>query len=162
MRKTVATLLALLFISGCSSKPVLESGDARTDLTPAEALQKVSSLQGTRVLWGGIIVNSTNLTSRSRLEILAYPLDEKLRPQTSNSAGRRFLAYRSGYLETVDYAAGRQVSLVGTISGSEDSKLGEHHYRYPTVEIEQLHLWSQKQEQSEPRVRFGFGLILHN
>ena len=155
-------LLALLLLSACSSKPVLQAEAANTELTPKQVVEGGISLQGNRVVWGGIIVNTTNLKEQSRIEVLAYPLDSNLRPQIGKSAGNRFLAYQQGYLESVDYTAGRQVSMVGVVTGIEEGRLGEHHYSYPALAIEQLHLWPVEREEPKSRLQFGIGVMFHN
>lgn len=162
MAKTLAALSSLLLLLGCSSSPVLQTEGVNQHLTAKQVADAGYGMAGKRVVWGGVIINSSNLKNGSRLEILSYPLNKRLRPQIDKLAGSRFFAYQQGYLETVDYAAGRQVTLVGSIRGNEEAQLGEHNYRYPSLNIEQLHLWSQKNQDSEPRVRFGFGIILHN
>ncbi len=50
------------------------------------------------------------------LEILAYPLDQRFYPSTRKTPQGRFLAEYPQYLETVDSASGRLISLVGTVS----------------------------------------------
>jgi outer membrane lipoprotein len=162
MIKLLPSLLVLLLVAGCSSKPILPTEGVNTELTAQLVADSGKEMSGSRVLWGGVIVSTTNLKERTRLEVLAYPLDSSHRPQTGKLAGSRFLAYYPGYLESVDYAAGRQVSMVGTISGIEEARLGEHSYRYPSIEAEKIHLWPIEQPQSEPKVRFGIGVLLHN
>ena len=161
MRRTLLAILPLL-LSACSSTPILQTEGVNKELTPKQVVESGATMAGTRVVWGGVIVNTTNLKEQSRLEVLAYPLDSNLRPQSGKPAGNRFLAYHQGYLESVDYAAGRQVSMVGTLRQSEEGRLGEHSYSYPTLEVEQLHLWPVEQPQSEPKVRFGIGVMFHN
>ncbi|MCW8917538.1 MAG: Slp family lipoprotein [Gammaproteobacteria bacterium] len=162
MTRVLPPLLLLLLLGGCSSKPLLPTEGINSELTAQQVVDSGKGMVGSRVLWGGVIVAVTNLRERTRLEVLAYPLDSTQRPQTDKAAGRRFLAYYPGYLESADYAAGRQVSLVGTVSGIEEAPLGEHRYRYPVVDSEKLHLWPVEAPQSEPKVRFGIGVILHN
>lgn len=162
MTKLLPHLLILLLVSGCSTKPALPTEGVNTALTVQQVTDSAKAMGGTRVLWGGVIVGSTNLKDRTRLEILAYPLDSNHRPKTSKPAGSRFLAYQQGYLETVDYAAGRQVSMVGVITGTEEAQLGEHRYKYPAIKAEKIHLWPIRQPDSEPKVHFGFGILLHN
>jgi len=164
MYKLFIPLLTLLLLAGCSSKPVLPSEGANMQLSAKQVVDTGRQFFGSRVLWGGVIVSSTNLEGRTRLEILAYPLDSDLRPLTNKQAGSRFLAYHKGYLETVDYSAGRQISLVGTVSSIEEGRLGEHSYRYPTVEAEQLHLWpvEKGESKSKSNVHFGIGVIFSN
>jgi outer membrane lipoprotein len=162
MTKLLTTLLALLLLSACSSKPVLPTTGVDLKLKPSQVTVSATPLDGTRVLWGGVIINSTNLTDKTRLEVLAYPLDSKQRPHTDKPAGSRFLAYQQGYLETADYAAGRQVSMLGIIGNIEEARLGEHSYVYPTIEIEQLHLWPIKSQETDSKLHFGIGVIFRN
>lgn len=162
MTKLLPPLLILLLVSGCSTKPVLPTEGVNTALSVQQLTDSGKAMSGIRVLWGGVIVASTNLKDRTRLEVLAYPLDSNQRPKTSSPAGGRFLSYHKGYLETVDYAAGRQVSMVGVITGTEEARLGEHHYKYPSMQAEKIHLWPIAQQESDTRVRFGFGILLHN
>lgn len=162
MTKLLPPLLLLLLMEGCSSTPILPTEGVNTELSAQQVVDSGKEMSGNRVLWGGVIVSTTNLKADTRLEILTYPLNSNHRPITGQPAGSRFLAYQPGYLEGVDYAAGRLVSLVGVVSGTEEARLGEHRYKYPSVNVEKLHLWPIEQPESEPRVRFGFGLILHN
>ena len=161
MRLTTLFTLLLLLV-GCSSKPVLPTEGYNREILPKAVTELGEEPAGKQVLWGGIIINSTNLEGRTRLEILSYPLDKELRPQNELKAGGRFLAFQKGYLETVDYSAGRQVSLVGTISGTEEARLGEHSYHYPAVDVEQLHLWPVESGASKSRLHFGIGVMFHN
>ena len=162
MKQVLTTLFTLLLLSACSSKPILPTAGVDLKLKPNQVIVSAKPLDGTRVLWGGVIINSTNLSDKTRLEVLAYPLNEKQRPQTDKAAGSRFLAYQQGYLETADYAAGRQVSMVGIIGDIEEARLGEHRYTYPTIDIEQLHLWPLKPQESDTKLHFGIGVIFRN
>ena len=159
MLKLLPYLFTLLLLAGCSSKPVLPTEGANKELTAKQVVDAGEQFIGSRVLWGGVIVSSANLEGRTRLEILAYPLDSDLRPLTGKQAGGRFLAYHKGYLETVDYSAGRHVSVVGKLTTTEEGKLGEHRYRYPAVESEQLHLWPLETEEKKSQLHFGIGVI---
>ncbi len=162
MPRLLTPLLLMLLLLGCSSKPVLPTEGAELELSAAQAVAMGESAVGKRVVWGGVIIASSNLQGQSRLEVLAYPLNEQLRPQTGQAAGSRFIAHRAGYLETVDYAPGRQVTLVGTVGGTEQAQLGEHNYTYPLIDAEQIHLWPKGSVSSEPKVRFGIGVMFRN
>lgn len=162
MPRLLVPLLSLLLLAGCSSKPVLPTEGANRDISAKQVIDTGKQYVGNRVLWGGVIISSNNLEGRTRLELLAYPLDSNLRPLTDKQAGNRFLVYQQGYLETADYSAGRQVSVVGTISGIEEGRLGEVSYKYPTIEAEQLHLWPVESGERKSRVQFGIGVIFHN
>ncbi len=154
--------IVLFLLASCATTPPLPSEGVDTALTPEQAAEAGMEARGSRVLWGGVIIASSHLKERTRLEVLAYPLGSGQRPVSSRQAGHRFIAYYRGFLESVDYAAGREVSMVGTISGLEEGTVGAHPYRYPTIEAEQLHLWPLPKPEREPRFQFGIGVILHN
>lgn len=160
MRSTY--LLSIVFLlSACASAPEFDTRDVKATLTPAEAVKNVESLKGEDVLWGGAIINSSNLKNETRLEILAYPLDSDHFPQTDKPAYGRFLLLHQGYLETVDYAPGRLVTASGRFEGVRKGKLDESEYTYPVLRDKKLHLWS-KNGKSETRFHFGIGVMFRN
>lgn len=157
-RRSCLLLLALL-LAGCASGPLKTEGVSQ--LTPDEATD--SGSVGETVLWGGVIVSATNLSERTRLEIVSYPLDQYTqRPKTDDEPGKRVLAYKPGYLETAEYGRGRRVTLRGVVTGTEEGRVGEAPYTYPTVEIESLELWPESSGRSSSGVRFGVGIIFSN
>lgn len=152
-------LLLSLLLAGCASGPLKTEGVG--EVTPSEATDPGSV--GETVLWGGVVVSATNMAERTRLEIVSYPLDQYTqRPKTDAEPGGRFLAYKSGYLETAEYGRGRRVTLRGEVAGSEEGRVGEAPYTYPTVEIESLELWPESSGRSSSGVRFGVGIIFSN
>ena len=42
------------------------------------------------------------------------------------------------------YAAGRRISVIGTVTGVEERKVGELPYRYPVIAVERIRLWPQE------------------
>lgn len=159
----VLTALLLVALSGCATAPLSTEGVA-DDITPASAAAEPAAADGRIVLWGGVIVAAENLEERTRLEIVGYPLDRRSqRPLLEGEPLGRFLAYRDGYLETAEFGAGRRVTVRGTVTGTERGRVGEAGYTYPTMRIDALELWPQRQEQREgPRFHFGIGVIFSN
>lgn len=162
--RRLATLALGLFgalLVGCASGPLEREGVA-TDVTPANAAATDSA--GETVLWGGVIVNATNLEERTRLEIVGYPIDSySQRPETDGEPLGRFLAYERGYLETAEFGRGRRVTVRGQVTGTEQGRVGDAPYTYPTIAIESLELWSERRERSSgPRFHFGIGVLLGN
>jgi outer membrane lipoprotein len=155
----ILSLSAALLLSACASGPKYPTEEVALTLTPQQAVSEAAGQAGKRVLWGGMIINSTNLEGRTRLEVLGYPLDSNQQPQTDQQPYGRFLLFRKGYLETVDYAAGRQITVLGKFTGVQSGQVDETRYSYPVVEAEELYLWSRRQESSEPRLQFGIGVI---
>lgn len=160
LRSTLLLSFALL-LSACAGGAKFSTEDVDTTLTPKQAVSEAGAQQGKRVLWGGMIINSSNLESETRIEVLAYPLDSDHYPRTDSAPYGRFLLFRDGYLETVDYAPGRLISVVGRFDGILNGKVGESEYTYPVIRAEQLHLWSQGGRRS-PNLHFGIGVIFSN
>ena len=152
-------LLATIVLNACATSPEFDTAGLDATITPQKAVGEISTLQGEPVLWGGVVIASTNLKDSTQLEILAYPLGSNQRPNREQEPLGRFLAVKAGYLETTDYAPGRLVTLRGTLADNRTGHVGEAEYTYPVVNVAQLHLWSAS---LEPRVQFGFGLMIHN
>ena len=148
-----------MFLAACATSPNFDTAGIDTSLTPQLAVAGNQATQGEPVLWGGVVINSTNLKDSTQLEILAYPLDSNQRPNRQQEPLGRFLAVHEGYLETTDYAAGRLITVRGSLAGKRSGYVGEAEYIYPVVNNTQLHLWSGS---SESQVQFGFGLMIHN
>ncbi len=159
LRKRYIALLTSLLLSACATGPKYSTEGVELTLTPQQAVTEADSQRGKHILWGGMIINSTNLENRTRLEVLGYPLDSDQQPEIDRQPYGRFLLYQPGYLETVDYAPGRQITVLGRFNNIQDGKVDETRYTYPVIEAEQLYLWPRRGQPSEPRVQFGFGVI---
>lgn len=159
LRASFAAIFAtlLLGLAACAKDKPADDGIDRA-LTPARAAADIGANRGHRVRWGGVIINATNLKDSTQLEVLAYPLDRDGRPRRQENPLGRFLAYKDGYLETVDYAPGRLVTLTGPVQDTRIRKLGEADYTYPILLADDLRLWDNKAPREEPRFHFGIGV----
>ena len=108
------------------------------------------------MLWGGTIIGTANLESGSQLEILAHPLDRTQRPQVGRPSEGRFLVESSDYLEPLDFAEGRQVTVLGQLDGLDEVRVGEARREFPVVRPDELHLW--RGDGARPRTGFTFGI----
>lgn len=162
--KPLVCLLTLLLLTACAAGPRFKTEGVATGLVPGEAARQGDGAIGRRVLWGGVIVASTNLKEATQMEVLAYPLDGSQAPRTDEAPLGRFLIIEPGYLETADYAPGRSVTLVGPVTGSRQGRIGESDYTYPVVDPERIHLWPPESARrtTEPRFHFGVGVIFRN
>jgi len=152
-------LSTMLLLTACATGPKYPTEGVDLAITPQQAVAEADNQRGKNVMWGGMIVNSTNMEKRTRLEVLAYPLDSDQRPQTDQQPYGRFLLFKEGYLETVDYAPGRRITVLGRLRGVQTGKLDETSYTYPVLDAENLYLWGKGDVKSEPRVHFGIGVI---
>ena len=157
VRNLLCLAMAAAF-AACASGPRYDTARYDTSITPSQAVENNTTLRGKEVLWGGLLINSVNEKGGTQLEILAYPLDSTQRPETDESPRGRFLAVKTGYLETVDYAEGRLVTVAGRLAETRSGRVGEAAYVYPVVEAESLHLWPKISDAPQTRVQFGIGI----
>lgn len=151
---------ALAALAACATP--FDVGTADRTTTPQQASADIGALRGRTVAWGGVIVNARNLRDATQIEVLGYPLDRDNRPDTKAAPLGRFLALHPGYLETADYNAGRQLTVVGTITETREGSVGEARYLYPVVAATRLHLWPKEGRQpSDPQIHFGIGIGIH-
>ncbi len=155
-------LSGLLFLlTACSGNEVQDGTAQVGPPTPSQLVRHPRALAvGSAVHWGGKIVGIQNLKDKTILEILALQLDDSGRPVLNSASGGRFLAEQPDYLEPLEYAPGRLVTIHGKFTGMRSGRVGESRYRFPLVATKELLLWprTQYRSQSDPRVNFGIGV----
>ena len=159
MRSARLTLLLLpLLLGACAGAPALDSSQVDHVLTPAVVAAEPGYATDRQILWGGIILGTTNLPDRTLIEMLAYPLDRREKPQRDEVPLGRFLLEQSGFLDPAIYAAGRLLSVTGTVVRTETGKVGDSEQTCPVVSARALHLWPEDSLSEEPSVIFGIGV----
>jgi outer membrane lipoprotein len=156
-KPALLALLPALLLSACASAPTFNTTGVDPFLTPQSVTTSPQAATGKRVQWGGTIIDTANLQDRTQIEVLAYPLDSKARPQSESSPLGRFFLEQSGFLDPATYKQGRQISAVGTVTGTRTSKVGEASYEQPVVDGMQIYLWPENQGSQGTGVTFGIG-----
>lgn len=141
----IAALLATATLAACATTPESLRGEF-ADTTPAQASTDAAPAAATTVRWGGPILSMNNTADQSCFEILSRPLDSQGRPKHVDQDQGRFLACYAGFLDPETYKPGRDVTVVGTATGTEVRKVGEFEYTYPKVSAQIVHLWKPRQQ----------------
>lgn len=163
LKPVLAFILILATAAGCASGPI-ETGESSTGLSVAQARAELlandslDALETVDVLWGGLIISTQNLTDFTQIEVMGYPLDRRQRPMTRREPEGRFVVRVDGFLEPVNYAEGRSISLLGQLAGDTKGTIGAAEYRYPTVDASNIHLWNENEPYNNPRFTFGIGV----
>jgi outer membrane lipoprotein len=131
-------------------------------ILPNQVIENIESARGERMLWGGMIISSTNLEGGTQLEVLAYPLDDEQKPDIEQPSLGRILVETDQYLESIDFAPIRLITASGNVADPKTGHVGSSEYIYPVLAVDQIHLWTNQEENFGPRVNFGFGFILSN
>ena len=155
----LSTLLILLLASGCAPLAPRETGSA-TAPTPRQ-VAALGIPDGVRdVRWGGSIIGIKNMRHNTEIEIVSYPISSQGEPDTGEAPQGRFIAVQAGYLEPLNYAPGRRVTVQGTLEKTRLGRVGEADYLFPVVEISTIRLWPKPDTGNRlgPVFNFGFGV----
>ncbi len=143
-------------LTACASTPFSQEGVNRS-LSPALANAN-AAYHGQTALWGGLIIQARNLKDKSEIEVLSYSLDADGEPNRNSEPQGRFFIEHDGYLETAQYAAGRWVSVLGTVKPPVTGKVGTADYTFAMIHSRQLHLWPESSQRSDSNTQFHFGI----
>ncbi|MEO6064874.1 MAG: Slp family lipoprotein [Lysobacterales bacterium] len=133
-------LLPLALI-GCATAPRPLQGEF-TQVRPLDAARA----DGAKVRWGGSIIAVEPRAGETCFEVLGRELGSSARPRPTDTSDGRFLACRSGFYDPAVFKAGRDITVVGALAGTEVRKVGEFDYSYPRVTASALYLWPERSE----------------
>ncbi|MDH5394590.1 MAG: Slp family lipoprotein [Gammaproteobacteria bacterium] len=132
----------VLFFTACSSQ--IPTG-IKHALTNAPTIDMVRAAPddylSQPVRWGGVILNTENKQSSSRLIIIAYPLSSNGRPLLNKASNGRFIASFDSFLEPHVYKRDSIITVSGKLTQTETINIGEFPYNYPLVDVQQHFLW---------------------
>lgn len=144
-RSALSGILVLACLAvACARPPAALRGEfPPTTVADAQAGAPI----GERVRWGGAIVRTTPGVDETCFEVMSKPLDRRAEPRTGDESFGRFLACATGFYDPAIYAEQREITVVGTVEGFVDGRVGERPYRFPKVRAEVVYLWPKR----EPR-----------
>lgn len=146
MIKFIAFVMGLAVLSGCASYPISEN--LRNQAQPLSLTQVRANPQSTRgavVIWGGRIINTINTTNGSEMYVLQLPLARNQRPNIDDTRSTgRFIVMSPEFLDPVAYPRGHLVTVAGQADGVRNERLQNTLYRYPVLNVQQVHLWTQR------------------
>ncbi|EMG36915.1 starvation-inducible outer membrane lipoprotein [Desulfocurvibacter africanus PCS] len=161
-----AAFVAALVLSSCGSRLPKDMRITPTTLAdPLQVAERPGAYTNSTVLWGGRIVSLRPGREGTELEVLQFELNSSDRPESSQRTGGRFLVRTPAFLDPALYAPGREVTVAGTLEGSETRPVGERPYVYPVVASNDVYLWPERAPYRDPyydpwgpRFYFGYGV----
>ncbi len=148
----------VLLVAACQTAPSLDADRSASTMAPEKI--DADTERGQEFLWGGQILEISNLTDRTEITILSYPLASNHTPNRSNPSTGRFIAVYPAYLEPLDYAPKRLISIIGTLSGFRDGKVSGASYTYPQINVTNLKLHRTTTERFAMPFSIGVGIGL--
>lgn len=137
-------LALAVLVGGCASAfpgEVMRTVDSR--ISADDLRRDPDAFRGARVIVGGDILSTLPKPGETEIELLARRLRDDDSPERSDRSPGRLLLRSADFLDPAVYAAGRRISVIGTVSGVEERKVGELPYRYPVIAVERIRLWAQ-------------------
>jgi outer membrane lipoprotein len=148
--RTILLLGALLCAQGCSYavSPEIKAQADRT--IPFEKLSaEPRSFAGKTVILGGEIVRIQSTKSGTLIEVLQKELDYWGKPRRTERTGGRFIVSHRAMLDAMVYAPGREITVAGEVTGTEQQGLGEDVAAYPLLQSRELKLWPRERPTSD-------------
>jgi len=141
MYRTIFFMLIAVGLSACSTLPENLHSENTNLITSYQQWQQSGFAAESEVRIGGVIASVTNLSDRTRIEIVNLPVDTNGKPDLSVLPEKRFSAYVEGYLEPVALAKGRLITVLGASHGQEQIKVGDFSMTIPVIQAAAFHLW---------------------
>jgi outer membrane lipoprotein len=136
------------FIQGCTYAISPEMADKVDKTITFEMLQIDPDLyEGSLVIFGGTIKQTTPLSQGTLIDIIEKPLDYWGKPMASKKTGGRFLVFSPQSIDSNMYTTGKAITVAGEVAGAKLGKIGGTEftefteYEYPVITAREIKLW---------------------
>jgi outer membrane lipoprotein len=143
MRHSASILVLAIALGGCATVPGQLAGENFSAITPQQAASQ--NADGQNVRWGGEIIQVEPRADTTCFEVLGRELYDDARPKRRDANQGRFIACVPGFYDPVEYTKGRDLTVTGSLHGSEKHKVGEFDYTFPHVNANQVYLWPKRE-----------------
>ena len=146
MRALAPIVAAAALVAGCASAPFPEELTRSVDrsLSFARIRADTQAHIGARVILGGEILETSTKPGESEIEVLSRRLGGADAPERTDHSDGRFLVRTADFLDPAIYARGRRITVLGTVTGSDERRVGELPYAYPVITAERIKLWPRE------------------
>ncbi|MFZ1392885.1 MAG: Slp family lipoprotein [Dokdonella sp.] len=141
MNKSMLLVPLIATLAACATTPVPLKGEF-SPLKPSGSID--GSHSGERVRWGGEIIKVEPAESSTCFEVLSRELDSSARPNRRDTSEGRFIACRAGFYDPEVFTKGRELTVVGSVSGTQTGRVGQFDYTYPRVAADTVFLWPRR------------------
>lgn len=132
-----------ILLSGCSHIPETIRHAPSHDIHLQDTKNNFSKHQNQMVRWGGTLIDVVNKENETTLQILAFPLNYKGRPDLSAAAQGRFLVKTNEFLDPAVYTTGSELTVTGRLVDENNRKVGQKVLQLPVIELQQIYLWPE-------------------
>lgn len=136
------SLLACLALSGCVSIPQDIQGNDRTlaKVSYQDIKQDIARFNGQEVRLGGKVLNVVNHQNETSFEVAVLPLDYSARPELGTAFQGRIIVKANKFIDPLTLKD-HLVTVLGTVTGTTNGKVGEADYQYLTLNLQGYQVW---------------------
>jgi len=175
-RESAMNILAILIggmallLQGCSyaiSPDVSRTADKSITFERLQA--DPSSFKGKTVIFGGLIAQVHHVKNGTLIEIIQKELDYWGKPRRTDRTGGRFIVHQPRQLDVLVFAPGREISVAGEVTGTEERSVSESVAMYPLLSAREIKLWPREKagwdkpqyldplhDRNAPQEKFGY------
>ena len=141
-----ALVFVAMITAGCATSPFSEDLARSADraLTLRELRSDPTAHVGARVMLGGEILATIPKPGETEIEVLSRTLRADGVPERGDSTNGRFLLRTPDFLDPAVYAPGRRLTVLGTVAGRSERRVGDLPYVYPVISAERIKLWPKE------------------
>lgn len=160
-RRALVRVLMCGVLTACATPAFKDAGNS-VAIMPSDVQQSADRYKGSEVVWGGRIIAVANREQTTEIEVIGYPLDRDQQPMPDAPTVGRFIVVVPGFVEALDYPAGRHLSVYGVVSGTRVDHVDEHEYLYPLLRAREVNVWPWGfMFDNKPRLGIGIGVSIH-
>ncbi|WP_051617217.1 Slp family lipoprotein [Desulfonatronovibrio hydrogenovorans] len=139
-------LLFLLLVCavGCSPFSRQAMDEVQREIRFKHVLEDPGRFVGKTVILGGVIVEAIVKPGDTLIIVRQTELDFQKRPRDLDRSLGRFMIRHSGFMDPAIYGQGRELTVIGNISGQKEGLVGERTYVYPLIQVQHLRLWDMR------------------
>jgi outer membrane lipoprotein len=143
LTRFAVTSVLIALLSACASPvpSVIREPLPAGEPSLSQARANPDAYVGRRVRWGGTVESVQNRKTETWVELVQRELDSGGRPKDNDFSAGRFLAVFGGFVDPAVYAKDRQLTVVGTLTGTTSGLIGDYPYRFSMVKVETSWLW---------------------
>ena len=134
---------SVILLSSCSDIPKTIRQAPLQDIQIQDTEKDFSKHQYKTARWGGTLIDVKNNENETTLQVLAFPLNYKGRPNLSASALGRFLVKSNDFLDPAIYIKSSELTVSGRLAEENNLKVGQKVLKLPVIELQQIYLWPE-------------------
>lgn len=144
--KIIAVLFSIMLLSqGCTyaiSPGMADKADKT--ITFKKLLAEPDAFTGKFLILGGTIAEVTTVSQGMLIEVDQKQLDYWGKPERTSRTGGRFIVFHPGYLNTMAYGPGVEITIAGEVLGFSSPMIGDKQFAYPIVLVRELKRWERE------------------